>query len=184
MNILAETKAGATTTMIISLICNIVLVLFNIYLLYCIVQTKKNTDEILRRMGNGIPFRHREDRPKPTSTPVVRTPITSSAKMTVENQAEPKIAMPTGVVIVQLTEAEKEYLSMNVIKPYGNSVQGITKRLDYNGSKYYLELRLQENGKLRFLNLNPMADSELFRGLKTGEYKTMAEFGYVEIGEK
>ncbi len=184
MNILAETKAGTTTITIMSLICNIVLVLFNIYLLYCIVKTKKNTEEILRRMGNGIPFRHREDRPKQTSTPVDRTPITSSAKMKVGNQDESKMAMPTGAVTVQLTEAEKEYLNMNAIKPYGKSVQGITKRLDYKGSRYYLELRLQENGKLWFKNLNPMADSELFRKLKTGEYKTMAEFGYVEIGEK
>ncbi len=64
MSTLAETQAGAYIVTIISVICNIVILIFNFYLLHCIMQTKKNTDEILRRMGNGVPYRHREERQK------------------------------------------------------------------------------------------------------------------------
>ncbi len=181
MNTLVETKAGAYALTIISMICNLVLIAFNIYFLYCIIQTKKNTDEILKRMGNGNSYRKREQMPK-TIMPTNKTPITSSAKNIIDTPAGSTTIMPTAAATMQLTQAEKEYLSLNVLEPYGRKVEGITKHLDYKGNKYYLELRLQESGKLRFVNLNPMVDDELFSRLKTGEYKTMTEFGYTEEG--
>ncbi len=82
--------------------------------------------------------------------------------------------------IIQLTLAERQYLDTNVIKPYGEMVQGITKCLEYNGSNYYLELRLMDNGSLKFVNLNPMVNKDLFKTLHSGDYKTIAEFGYAK----